>query len=816
VSLRPLTLLFLSSAIGAAPVLARADEPASQIVVVATPLNSEASAVADAEALRVSRATNLGEQLARTAPGVSINEIQGNPLQPDISYRGFTASPLLGTPQGLSVYLDGVRINQPFGDVVSWDLIGTNVVRSIDLVSGAAPQFGRNSLGGALAVRTKDGNTDPGFEAAVSYGSFDRLRLDGQVGGHADTGFNWFLAADHFRENGWRDFSPSQATHAFAKLGWSGADSDVALSGSFADTDLNGNGLQEMRLLEADRSSIYTAPDNTRNRSSLVNVNGSHHFSDHVNLRGNVYWRRVKTRTLNGDVNQDALGENLYQPTAAERAVLAATGYTGFPLAGETQANTPFPKWRCIANVLLNTEPNEKCNGLANRSATDQDEWGGGLELAVRSRLGGIEHHLSLGLAYTNSRAHFEQSSQFGYLLPDRTVATVDGPGAFADGSQASENAFDARVDLRTRTESFGAYVLESAQLAPSLRFDLAGRYDRTAIHNRDQITPGGGPGSLDSNPVYDRFNPAVALAVQPARGVDLSLSWAQASRAPSAIELGCSDPASPCRLPNALAGDPPLKQVIARTVEAKAGVRREHWSLSLSAFRTDSNDDILFVTDDPSGFGYFKNFGKTRRQGIEVDGSIALGMVSLSANYTFLDATYRSPETVDGSANSANDGHAPGFEGAITIIPGNRIALIPRHLFKAALSWRPLGWLSLNADMVALSGVIARGNENNLHQPDGIYYLGPGKTDGYAVLNLGGEVRPVQHLSLFFALRNVFDKRYATAAQLGQTAFDAQGNFVARPFAGPVINGELPLLSSTFYAPSAPRSIEVGARLRF
>jgi len=263
-----------------------------------------------------------------------------------------------------------------------------------------------------------------------------------------------------------------------------------------------------MGLLEADRRSVYTAPDNTRNHSWRVNFNGSHRFSQSVSLNANVYWRRIQTRTFNGDVNDDALGENIYQPSAAERAALIAAGYTGFPLVGETQANTPFPKWRCISNIFLNTEPNEKCDGLGNRSATDQDEWGWSFELALQGRLGGVAHHLSLGLAYANSQAHFVQSSQFGYLLPDRTVQTVDGPGAFADGSQDSENAFDARVDLRARTESFGAYVLESAELAPGLRLDLAGRYDRTAIHNRDQITPGGGTGSLDSDPVYERFNP--------------------------------------------------------------------------------------------------------------------------------------------------------------------------------------------------------------------------------------------------------------------------------------------------------------------
>jgi outer membrane receptor protein involved in Fe transport len=111
---------------------------------------------------------------------------------------------------------------------------------------------------------------------------------------------------------------------------------------------------------------------------------------------------------------------------------------------------------------------------------------------------------------------------------------------------------------------------------------------------------------------------------------------------------------------------------------------------------------------------------------------------------------------------------------------------------------------------------VVARGNENDGHRPDGTYYLGPGSTSGYALVNLGGELRPHAHVALFFSLRNLFDARYATAAQLGRTAFDAAGRFVARPFAGPVIGGERPLVSSTFLAPGAPRSFELGARLSF
>lgn len=811
------SFLFGSVALTALPGAAWAEESDQrEILVTASPLGGEGTKAADSKTLETSGAVSVADQLARIAPGVSINEMQGNPLQSDINYRGFTASPLLGTPQGLSVYLDGVRVNQPFGEVVNWDLIPTSAIARIDLVAGSAPQFGRNALGGALVVRTKDGKGDSGIGLEASYGSFNRLTANAQWGGHAVNGLDWFVTADHFREHGWRDFSTSRATRAFGKLGWSDAQSQVSLSGMYADTDLNGNGLQEMQLLAADRSSIYTAPDNTRIRAWLVNLKGSHALSDAVSFNGNVFWRRTRTATYNGDVNDEALGQSLYQPNADERTALTVAGYTGFPLSGESQAGTPFPKWRCIANVLLNDEPNEKCSGLVNRSLTTQSEWGFGGELVVREPIGGIEQSLALGLSYVNARADFAQTSQFGYLLPDRTVFAVDGPGAFADGTQNSESAFDARVDLHSRTASLGLYALESAQLAQTLRLDLGGRYDRTSIHNRDRITPGGGTGSLDSDPVYDQLNSSASLTWQPTKAVELTLSWSQASRAPSAIELGCSDPASPCRLPNALAGDPPLRQVVARTIEARASMRGQTWSLGGSLFRTDASDDILFVTDDPSGFGYFRNFGKTRRQGFEVKGSATFGRLSLSASYTYLDATYRSSEVVGGSANSTNDAVAPGFEGSIAITPGDRIPLIPHHLFKAAAQWTLVPQVSVNLDMIAASGVYARGNENNLHQPDGVYFLGSGKTGGYALFNLGVEVRPGSAITLFATVRNLFDKQYATAAQLGPTAFDASGNFVARPFVAPVIGGERPLLFSTFYAAGAPRSVQVGARVRF
>ena len=801
---------------------AEPDREASDIVITATPLDNRGDQVpappaqtALAADIERAHALDLTDYLRRMSGGVFINDIQNNPLQPDVNYRGFTASPLLGTPQGLSVYLDGVRLNQPFGDVVSWDLIPKSAIARISVVPGSDPLFGRNSLGGAIAIATKVGAADKGVELEVSRGSWGRHTVEAQAGGPIGGGLDLFASGNWFEERGWRDASPSRAFQAFGKLRWHGADTSVSLSGSHADTDLNGNGLQEMRLLAADRTSVYSQPDTTRNRAWLANLSAEHRFSDRLSLSGTLFWRRIDTDTINGDINDDALGENVYQPDAAERAALAAAGYSGFPSSGETQANTPFPKWRCIANILLNSEPNEKCDGLQNRSKDRQREWGASAELTWAARLAGARSRTMLGLGYIRSVVDFAQQSQFGYLTSDRGVATVAGPGAFADGSQDSENAFDARVDLNGRTSTFSAYGLESLTI-DKLTIDLSARYDRTAIRNRDRISPGGGTGSLDSDQVFARVNPSAAVRWTPVHGVTFDAALGQASRAPSAVELGCADPASPCRLPNALAGDPPLRQVIATTMETGIGLTVTSFALRVGLFRTVSRDDILFVASEASGFGYFRNFGRTRRQGIDIDLTGTIGPLRVSAHYTLLDATYRSAELVDGSANSSADGVAPGFGGTIAIAKGDRIPLVPHDLFKAAIGWDVARFLTLDLDMTASSGVYARGNENNAHRPDGVYYLGPGRTAGYALLNAGLELRPGKGVRFFVQVSNLFDKRYATAAQLAATEFDAQGNFVARPFAGSVIGGERPLRYSTFSAPGAPRSLRVGARIRF
>ncbi len=109
---------------------------------------------------------------------------------------------------------------------------------------------------------------------------------------------------------------------------------------------------------------------------------------------------------------------------------------------------------------------------------------------------------------------------------------------------------------------------------------------------------------------------------------------------------------------------------------------------------------------------------------------------------------------------------------------------------------------------------MFARGNENNSSQPDGTYYLGPGTTPAYGILNVGAHYQLSKGWQLLAQINNVFDSRYYTASQLQGTGFTSTGNYIARPL--PAIGGEFPVVQAAFYAPGAPATYWIGTRIKF
>jgi outer membrane receptor protein involved in Fe transport len=715
-----------------------------------------------------SDALDLSDFMNRSLGSVHVNDMQGNPYQMDVNYRGYTASPLLGTPQGLSVYMDGVRMNQPFGDVVSWDLIPKSAISTMSLMPGSNPVFGLNTLGGALSIQTKNGKTDAGTTIKTTFGQYARRSLELTHGGFNSNGLHWFVTGNAFKEQGWRDESPSDVKQLFGKLGWANSSTDVQLTLAHAKNTLNGNGLQEQSLLDQDWRSVYTKPDVTRNQSTLLNLTGSHTLNDELLLTGNAYFRQIKSSTFNGDINADALDH------IADADDFVSTG------------------------LINTTRSSQKNHGVSG-------------QLTWLGDLAGKRNQLVMGAAYDASNIQFGQATQLGQVNPDRSITARD---ALDNGQLA-----DARVDLSGRIQTWSVFASDTWSMQDNLHLTLSGRYNTSTINNRDQLHADDDAASLSGKHTFSRFNPALGLTYSPTATLNGYLGFSESSRTPTAIELGCANPEQPCKLPNAMAGDPPLNQVVTRTFEAgfRGSLTKElQWSAGV--FRAENKDDILFVADNQSGYGYFKNFGKTRRQGFELGLNGKQGNLKFGANYTWLDATYQSKETVNGSGNSSNQNALngePGLEGNIQIAPGDRISLIPRHMLKLSANFAATSAFMINASMVAISGVIARGNENNAHQPDGNIYVGDGRSKGYAVFNLGAKYRATSNLQFTAQINNLFDTRYTTGAQLGANGFDANGNFAARP-ASSASDASYPLKRSTFYAPGAPRLYLIGLKYTF
>lgn len=732
---------------------ARLEAPTVEVIgttplpVLGTPAEQVPANVqtATGDDFRRRQSTSLPELMHQQLTGVAVNELQNNPFQPDVSFRGFVASPLLGAPQGLSVFQDGARVNEAFGDVVNWDLIPQSAISSINLIPGTNPVFGLNTLGGALSIVTKSGFQYPGALLQAYGGSFARRAAEFEVGGHGET-MDYFLTGNVFKENGWRDHSPSDVRQLFGKVGWETSRSDLDVSYTWAETDLTGNGLAPPTLLEHRREAVFTFPDNTRNRLNFINASGSHWLNDDVLLAGNVYYRRLKTRTLNGDLNDDYAEE--FEDCG------------GDPTCEED---------------LLESETGEN-----NRTFTSQRRYGLAAQLTHLGNIGARRNRFTIGFNYDDGRSNFEQTEQEAVLTAERgTVATDDE---------------ELDVSLRGTTRRYGIYVTDTLSLTDTVHLTISGRYDHTRVELDDRIGT-----DLDGRHRFERFNPAIGINLTPRSDLVYYAAYSEGSRAPSPIELGCADPANPCILPNAMAADPPLDQVVAKTWETGARGRFGSIGWSAALFRTTLHDDIHFIASSTTGAGYFDNVGRTRRQGLELGLNGRHGDFTWSAGYALVDATFESPITIVAPDNSTAD--ASGF---ITVEPGDRIPLIPKHTLKLTGEYAVTPAWSIGATVIAASEQYARGNENNDHQPDGVQFLHSGKVSGYAILNLHTRYRIAGGLELFARVYNVFDKEYATAGALAINPFDATGQFQPDPD---------DWRSETFLAPGAPLGAWIGVR---
>jgi iron complex outermembrane receptor protein len=732
---------------------ARADNPAeafelpSLTVVGTTPLPGLGVPLADVPANVQSfnrrdfdrqRPLDLTDFLGANANSVAVSAAQGNPYQQDISFRGFVASPLLGAPQGLSVFQDGVRLNEALGDVVNWDLVPQSAISSVQLIPGSNPVFGLNTLGGALAIYTRSGAQYPGAAAELTAGSFGHTGLEAEYGGVHDH-LDYFATANFASDTGWAEHNGSVVKQFFGKLGYQDDLTDFDLSLTLADNTLQGTQTLPEGWLDTPRQA-YTFPDHNENRLAFWTAKGSRFLSDTLLLGGTAYYRHFRNDNFSSNVNGDYASVD--------------------PATGAIQTN-------------------EATNA---QSMIDQKSWGGGLQLTWSDDLAGHRNQFVVGASGDFGSTGFVQQSQTAAFGADRgTIAT--GP-------------LLPQTDVGSSNRYLGLYTADTLGLGEPWTLTLSGRYNYARIGIADRS---GSDPTLDGTYTFVRFNPAAGLNFNPSPTLTAYAAYNQGMRAPTPIELTCSNAAAPCQLPYVYLADPPLQKVVSQTVETGARGRIDpflQWSGAI--YRTDLQNDIQFITSGSStgNVGYFQNVGPTRRQGIELMGSAHWGELTLTLRYSYIDATFRSTFVAASANNSTADAN-----GAIVVHPRDRIPGIPANTAKLRAQWTPDERWSLGVNIVYASSQYAHGDENNqdIHGP----------VPGYVVASLDTQVQLAPAWQLFANIGNLFNRAYQNFGLLGANAFTGPG----RSF-GPALG--IDAVSDQFRGLGSPRGFWIGVRYGF
>ena len=572
-------------------VIATTPLPGSGVPLSKLPANAQ---IFTGRELRQQRAGNLTEFLEQNATSITGNAAQGNPYQPDINFRGFTASPLLGTPQAISVFFDGVRINEPFGDAVNWDLIPQSAIASIQLIPGSNPAFGLNTLGGAIALYTKRGATEyrdaPGGAVTLSGGSFGRRTITVETGGRRGA-WDWFVTGNDAKDTGWAEHNASRVKQLFANIGWQDERSDLGLSVSTADNRLAAT--QTLPLSFTNIREAYTFPDLNTNRATLVALKGSHALSGALLLSGHAYGRDYENANVSSNVNDH------FDPAAPVEAMNDA-------------------------------------------SAIAQRSHGLGVQLAHTGTLGGRANKVSFGVSIDAGRARFTRAEQDADFTPDR--------GAVGIG------AFQPTTDADSSTRHLGVFVANSLDLDARWTLTLAGRLNRAdvRIEDRSGTAPelNGSHRFTRFNPAFGlNFNPsrAVTLYAGYNEGMRAPTAIELTCADPNAP---CKLPN------NFLADPPLNKIVSRTLELGGRGKLDGGTTWSVALFRTNLHDDLQFISSNGVALnaGFFQNVGTTRRQGIEFGGSTRFGPATLTLRYNFVDASYRTGFVGNSPSNSTAD----------------------------------------------------------------------------------------------------------------------------------------------------------------
>ena len=651
----------------------------------------QATQVLDSRQIARTGVPTLTGAILENVPSAAINDTSGNVFQPDILFRGFTASPVAGTAQGLAVYVNGARFNDPFGDTVNWDFVPSIAIDTVN-VEASNPVFGLNALGGSVNIQMKNGFSFDGGGLTAYGGSFGRgsgvLEYGRQFGDFAVYG-----AGEITHDGGYRQTQSSDVYRLYTDLGWRHDAAEVHFSLDAADNSLGNPGASPVQELYADPSGIFTGPNTTFNKYVGVNFNGSYALSDTASIQGLAYFQNLTQHITNGATGQGG---------PCDDGTGALCNDDGTPVTTYGGAVMPdFLNGGTYSNLVL--------EGLQAHS------YGASAQFTSDAAVLGRKNHFVAGASFDGSDSVFNAQTLIGGFTSDGSQLYVP-PGV----TQVQPDEGIQPVRVATVTRYYGVFAADVLTLAPGLNLSVAGRFNNAEIDLHDKLGT-----VLSGQHTYNRFNPTAGLTYQLLPGVQAYGSYAETNRAPTPTELSCASAANPCSLLNFFIGDPNLKQVVSRTVEAGlrgrlADVAGGRFSWNADYFHTKNHDDLIYQSAlGNQNLAYYSNDGATLRQGLEANVHYDTPRLHLVAGYAYTDATFQSALTLSSASNPFTD--ALGNE---HVVPGNRIPGIPVHRGTIVAEYKLTDRWSVGGNAVFSGDQDRFGDEANLGKPVGGYVV--------------------------------------------------------------------------------------------
>jgi len=702
---------------------------------------------------------SLTSAILGSVPSVTINDVEGNQFQPDILFRGFTASPAAGTPQGLAVYVNGARFNDAFGDTVNWDLIPPTAIRTVG-IEASNPVFGLNALGGSLSVQLKNGFAEEATHFTALGGSYGRKAGIVEISRQLEP-FALYFAGDVTHDDGFRKTSASDLYRAYADLGWRDGPAEVHLGLTAAHDRLGNPGATPEQALADNISNIFTAPNYVDNKYASANLNGTDRFSDDTSIQAAAYFQNFRQYIPNGITSQVA-------PCTDGSGLLCNGDGTVVTTTGG-QTVTDFLNGGSYSGLSV--------------QRLDSHAYGTTIQATDQRLFRGLSNHLVFGLGFDGSDTRYSGIQELGGFDP--YSREFIGPGIVLDQPEQGVNP----VRVRSTSRFYGIFVSEIFPVSQDLGISVSGRFNDAQIHLEDEL---GGP--VNGQHTYQRFNPSAGLTYRVASWAQLYGSYSETNRVPTPQELSCASAAFPCSLLNFFVGDPNLNQVVAHTIEIGARGRYADengspLSWNIDYYHTENTDDIIYESTAANpNLAFYTNAGRTLRQGLEVNMDYDWRRLHVKLGYAYTDATFRTPLDVNSPNNPAAN-----LSGQTQVVPGDRVPGIPKHRSNLVVDYLANRW-TFGAEAVVQSNVYRFGDDANLTTPVG----------GYVVMDLNVAYRPTGHITAFAVVNNVLNKRY-----------DAYGSF------GPI--GDVPwpnirggVTDPRTASPGIPKAVYGGVRVSF